>query len=245
MNLGENIYRLRTERNMSQGDLAEALDVSRQSVSKWENNSATPELEKLLKMAELFGITLDALVGWTEAPPQSSPAPATVPPSEATQIPPTRRILGAVLLSFGLLATLLVSILGGLIIGVLAGLPFTLMGCVLLSDSREPLFSAVWVLFAVYGPVGYWFTLIFMGFGMVIRWGVLAVWFAALIIWSIVLHHRGRLSPDSKKLMIGSLIVSLVLSILLSVGTAVYYCQTGLHSDTQELDSYVTEIEPE
>ena len=47
MNLGENIYRLRAEKNMSQGDLADALEVSRQSVSKWENNSATPELDKL------------------------------------------------------------------------------------------------------------------------------------------------------------------------------------------------------
>ena len=62
MNLGENIYRLRTERNLSQGDFADALEVSRQSVSKWENNSAVPELEKLMKMAELFGITLDELV---------------------------------------------------------------------------------------------------------------------------------------------------------------------------------------
>ena len=63
MNLGENIYRLRTGKNMSQGDLAEALDVSRQSVSKWENNSATPELDKLIKMSELFGVSLDELVG--------------------------------------------------------------------------------------------------------------------------------------------------------------------------------------
>lgn len=36
MNLGENISRLRAARGMSQGDLAEALDVSRQSISKWE-----------------------------------------------------------------------------------------------------------------------------------------------------------------------------------------------------------------
>lgn len=62
MNLGENIYRLRTEKNMSQGDLADALDVSRQSVSKWENSSAVPELEKLVKMAELFGVSIDTLV---------------------------------------------------------------------------------------------------------------------------------------------------------------------------------------
>lgn len=55
MDLGENIYRFRTERNMSQGALADALEVSRQSVSKWENHSATPELDKLLKMSELPG----------------------------------------------------------------------------------------------------------------------------------------------------------------------------------------------
>ena len=62
MNLGENIYRLRTEKNMSQGDLADALEVSRQSVSKWENNSAVPELDKLKKMSQLFDVTLDELV---------------------------------------------------------------------------------------------------------------------------------------------------------------------------------------
>ena len=39
MSLGERIYRLRTERNLSQGDLAEMLEVSRQSISKWENNN--------------------------------------------------------------------------------------------------------------------------------------------------------------------------------------------------------------
>ena len=70
MNLGETIYRLRTGRGMSQDALAGALDVSRQSVSKWENNAAVPELDKLLKLSEIFGVTLDELVGReTPAPP--------------------------------------------------------------------------------------------------------------------------------------------------------------------------------
>ena len=43
MNIGENIYKYRTANNMSQTDLANALEVSRQSVSKWENNSAVPD----------------------------------------------------------------------------------------------------------------------------------------------------------------------------------------------------------
>lgn len=61
-NLGEQIYKYRTERGLSQLELAEALDVSRQSISKWETNVAVPELSKLVKMAELFGVTLDELI---------------------------------------------------------------------------------------------------------------------------------------------------------------------------------------
>lgn len=62
MSLGERIYKLRTEKELSQGDLAEALEVSRQSISKWETNGSVPELEKLVKLSEVFGVSLDALV---------------------------------------------------------------------------------------------------------------------------------------------------------------------------------------
>lgn len=44
MKLGERIFELRSERGMSQGALAEKLGVSRQAVSKWENNSALPDI---------------------------------------------------------------------------------------------------------------------------------------------------------------------------------------------------------
>ena len=63
MNLGEKIYQLRTEKNISQGDLADRLDVSRQSVSKWENNTAVPDLDKLIKICDIFEISLDELTG--------------------------------------------------------------------------------------------------------------------------------------------------------------------------------------
>ena len=99
MNLGENIYRLRSEHNMSQGDLADALEVSRQSVSKWENNSAVPELDKLVKMAHIFGITLDEMVTGAEAPPAPKaeiPEPAPARSSRLT----SAQILGIVLLVF-------------------------------------------------------------------------------------------------------------------------------------------------
>ena len=59
MSLGETIYRLRTEKNLSQGDLAEMLKVSRQSISKWENNSAVPDLEKIIPDPFPFASTGD------------------------------------------------------------------------------------------------------------------------------------------------------------------------------------------
>ena len=66
MNLGERIYELRNRKNLSQGALADALDVSRQSVSKWENNMAVPDLDKLIKLCDIFEVSLDELVGREE-----------------------------------------------------------------------------------------------------------------------------------------------------------------------------------
>lgn len=60
--LGERIYKFRTARGLSQLELSELLDVSRQSISKWETDVAVPELSKLVKMAEIFEVSLDTLV---------------------------------------------------------------------------------------------------------------------------------------------------------------------------------------
>ncbi len=62
MKLGEKIYKLRNLHKMSQEDLAQRLNVSRQSISKWENNTSVPELEKLIQLSEVFQLTLDELV---------------------------------------------------------------------------------------------------------------------------------------------------------------------------------------
>ena len=225
MNLGETIYRLRTKQAMSQDTLAEALGVSRQSVSKWENNAAVPELEKLIKMSELFGVTLDELVG-REAP--TPPPPVETPVQRSS----SRRTIGGVLLGFGLLATLLLSILGGFLFGIMVGMPFTVVGCILLSDSKEPLFHVMWGLFTVYAPLLYFFMLNFMGFGLYIKLLVIGLWLAALILWAVIRHRRGNLSQESRKLIICSLIIALVLTVLLCVGSSIYYRHTGLYSAT-------------
>lgn len=63
--IGERIYELRKQNNLSQGDLAEKLEISRQTVSKWENNSSSPELEKIIALSEIFAVTTDFILKGT------------------------------------------------------------------------------------------------------------------------------------------------------------------------------------
>ena len=62
MTLGERIIKLRNSKGISQDTLANALGVSRQSVSKWETDASVPELDKLIKLSEYFEISLDELI---------------------------------------------------------------------------------------------------------------------------------------------------------------------------------------
>ncbi len=62
MILSEKILTLRKQLGWSQEELAEKLDVSRQSVSKWEVGAAIPDLDKILALSELFGVSTDYLL---------------------------------------------------------------------------------------------------------------------------------------------------------------------------------------
>lgn len=63
MELGEKIYNLRKCTGFSQEQFGEMLGVSRQSVSKWESNQTQPELQTIIEMSKVFGISLDSLIG--------------------------------------------------------------------------------------------------------------------------------------------------------------------------------------
>ena len=60
--LGEKIRNLRKENNISQEELAEKLNVSRQSVSLWENGQTQPSIENIIAIAKIFGVTTDILL---------------------------------------------------------------------------------------------------------------------------------------------------------------------------------------
>lgn len=67
MTTGQKIAALRRGQGMTQDDLAEALSVTRQAVSKWEADASLPETGKLLPLARLLGCTADYLLGSADA----------------------------------------------------------------------------------------------------------------------------------------------------------------------------------
>ncbi len=62
MNLGEKLFELRRTKNLTQDDVAEKLNVTRQTVSKWETNQSTPDFDKILPLCELYGISPNELL---------------------------------------------------------------------------------------------------------------------------------------------------------------------------------------
>lgn len=62
MKIGEKIYSLRKKYNLSQEDLANELNVSRQTVSKWEVGESCPDFDKIVPLCELFGISTEELL---------------------------------------------------------------------------------------------------------------------------------------------------------------------------------------
>lgn len=174
MTLGENLARLRAQKGLSQGDLADALGVSRQSVSKWETDASVPELDKLTRLADLFGVTLDELVkGEQPRPADAENAPVVEPaasaihtvPAECGRISGTQRIVGTILLCFGALIGILIALIEGTFAGFLLALPLFVCGTICLTVRRR---AGLWCAWALYG-----------GFVLYMR-------FAAGLTWSVI-----------------------------------------------------------
>lgn len=158
MNLGENIYKFRSDANMSQTDLANALEVSRQSVSKWENNSAVPDLERLINMSKLFGVTLDELVYGKREEAKQEGFQEAIPQITLNIKPQT--VAGALMLIFGMVFVLLSLFWGnhlwfGEEIGELVGLLIALFGLFLLATYDFKIFAISLTIFVIYSTFCY------------------------------------------------------------------------------------------
>ena len=140
MTLGERICQYRVRRRLSQQEVAERLEVSRQSVSKWETDGAVPELDKLVKLCELFEVSLDELVRGDEPRPEKTddepPAPPPVIEVRTSQERiPVWLVVGCVLLAAGLLGFLILMAFSNAFTAY--SLPFALFGVVCLVAKRE------------------------------------------------------------------------------------------------------------
>lgn len=63
MSIGEKLLELRKEKHLSQEEVANRLNVSRQTISKWETNQSTPDFDKIIPLCKLYEITADELLG--------------------------------------------------------------------------------------------------------------------------------------------------------------------------------------
>ena len=145
MTLGEKILALRTQKEMSQEELAAALEVSRQSVSKWETNQSVPDLDKIIRLADLFGVTVDQLVREGERPePPEPPEPRVVYVAEGRRgltrpqmVGVCLEVLGGVLLLLG------VAGLGA--VAAVIGAALMILGLPLLLARKHPWLILGWL----------------------------------------------------------------------------------------------------
>lgn len=170
-NLGERLYELRTKNEMSQGDLAEKLDVSRQTISKWENNMSIPELDKIISLSNLFGVSVDYIVkGEGEIPPKISEVAyeniKEPEPVRMIKVDPTKKIITCLSIALGAIyiITLLsnsVGLISNIIHGYAVSYTFTMIismaisfftcGCLL--SCKLNLLSISYIISALYSIV--------------------------------------------------------------------------------------------
>ena len=68
LTIGQRIAQQRKKQNLSQMGLASQLEVSRQAISKWESDGAIPEIDKLIALSRLFGVSIGWVLGVEEEP---------------------------------------------------------------------------------------------------------------------------------------------------------------------------------
>lgn len=189
MTLAEKLLSLRTERGLSQEDLAEQLGVSRQSVSKWETDQSVPDLDKIIKLADLFGVMVDELVREGKRPQPPEPKVIYVererkPERTAAQkLGIAFEITGAVLVVLSLVSMPFLFLIG--IALVILGLPLMLV-------KKHPFLIDGWLVLA---PTWY----LFPRMGMTPR----RLWFA--LEW--IYYYFAEPGPGRESILLGGIIV--------------------------------------
>ena len=128
MEFNNRLYQLRKQKGFSQEELANRLNVSRQTVSKWEVGDSTPDMEKLVAISDLFDVSLDLLITGKEPPtPTAAPAKSELADviSEKILTPGNKKKAKSALKIAGIIAgaVLLIDIISMIIFFALNGVP--------------------------------------------------------------------------------------------------------------------------
>lgn len=116
MTIGKRISNLRKERSYSQEYVAEKLNVSRQAVSKWEQDQCAPDTYNLIALAELFGVSVEYIaVGQRD---KSEISEEKSVHSDNKDVLSVRKIIGLILLGAGLLSLILGALFSVLLLGI-------------------------------------------------------------------------------------------------------------------------------
>ena len=151
-NFGERIFDLRNRNNMSQGDLADKLDVSRQTISKWENNMCMPEAEKLLLLSEIFGVSTDYILkGRTIVEPEPVYIYVKDPDSENVSKHNeriVRKYVGIIIAIIGGLLSAWLALLGGWLYIIFTG-GLMLLGILFACNVKHPWLIVSWIVYVL------------------------------------------------------------------------------------------------
>lgn len=158
MKLAEQIYHMRTKHNLSQSELADTLGVSRQSVSKWETGASVPDLDKIMSMSEIFGVSLDELVTGNEREKIEESAKIKEETAHTTEKTawPMRKVAGLILLCAAGTVLLMCSVFlkhQGVVTGFVFFVPLFLCGTICFLVQHPELWCG-WMLAALVGAVG-------------------------------------------------------------------------------------------
>lgn len=183
MTLHEKIQYYRKKAKLSQEELAARVGVSRQAVSKWELGDATPEVDKLVTLARVFGVTTDELLSPAEPAAETPPPPSPGPDVSQTY----HRGLGWLawlICQYGWLAGVYIAVSGAgiTLVGALARYAFLAMTRRLLGDD---FFSGTGLGAGEFG----------VGIPLTIATVILVVGLLVLatgVILAVVLYRKGR-----------------------------------------------------
>ena len=181
MSFGEQLQLLRRANDLTQEEFAEQLQVSRQSVSKWESSKGYPEIEKILYICNTYGVTMDELFD-EEIPKRRDEqvSDETAPATEQKLQLKSPGLLSSFSNFFANLSPRNQSILGMLTSVVLLGVLILVTTSLAKGETNQMMMEIIWM-----------GLLLFFGIGEAVTVGLTSIWFAAGALAALICSLAG------------------------------------------------------